>query len=96
MIYFGASGFSYSDWVGNFAPTGMPNRERLSCYAREYNTCEQVHERYDYSYSPSELREGLLKIQKLGTIAEKPFIFTDNHWRRQAVSTIRQLQMMLD
>ena len=40
MIYFGTSGFSYDDWVGNFYPAGMPRREWLSYYAREFNTCE--------------------------------------------------------
>ncbi len=40
MIYFGTSGFSYNDWVGNFYPVGMPKREWLVYYAREFNTCE--------------------------------------------------------
>ena len=60
MIYCGASGFSYSDWVGNFYSAGMP------------------------------------KIQKLDSVAERSFVFANNHWRGQAVSTIRQLRMMLD
>ena len=57
---------------------------------------EQAYERYDYSYSPSELSEWLPKIQKLDSAAEKTFIFTNNHWRGQAVGTIRQLRLMLD
>ncbi len=57
---------------------------------------EQAYERYDYSYSPSELSEWLPNIQKLDSIAEKTFIFANNHWRGQAVSTIRQLRVMLD
>ncbi len=48
------------------------------------------------SYSPSELSEWLPKIKKLDKIAEKTFVFANNHWRGQAVSTIRQLRMMLD
>ncbi len=40
MLYFGTSGFSYSDWVGNFYPRGMPRREWLSYYAREFNSLE--------------------------------------------------------
>ena len=40
MIYFGTSGFSYKDWVGVFYPAGMPQRDWLSFYAREFNTCE--------------------------------------------------------
>ena len=57
---------------------------------------EQAYERYDYSYTPQELSEWLPKIQKLNDITEKTFIFANNHWRGQAVSTIRQLRIMLD
>ena len=255
MIYFGTSGFSYNDWVGNFYPAGMPQREWLSYYAREFNTCElnstfyalpklsslkamvgktgedflfcikanqemthqrednapvfdafcqvlepfittgklgcilaqfpysfgfnrhnwdylklfkerlgelplvielrnaqwlrsevfdwlhqhdlgfccvdepqlpnllpplaeatskigyvrfhgrnsakwwqheQAYERYDYSYTPQELSEWLPKIQKLDRVAEKTFVFANNHWRGQAIDTIRQLRIMLD
>jgi uncharacterized protein YecE (DUF72 family) len=57
---------------------------------------EQAYERYDYSYDPSELGEWLPKIRKLDSVAEKTFVFANNHWRGQAVSTIRQLRVMLD
>ncbi len=57
---------------------------------------EHAYERYDYTYSPSELGEWLPKIQKIDKIAEKTFVFANNHWRGQAVSTIRQLRMMMD
>jgi uncharacterized protein YecE (DUF72 family) len=40
MIYLGTSGFSYQDWVGNFYPPGMPKRDWLTYYAREFNACE--------------------------------------------------------
>jgi len=40
MMYLGTSGFSYNDWVGSFYPSGMPRREWLTYYAREFNTCE--------------------------------------------------------
>ncbi len=40
MIYLGTSGFSYKDWVGVFYPAGLQQREWLSFYAREFNTCE--------------------------------------------------------
>ena len=49
-----------------------------------------------FSYAPQELSEWLPKIQKLDRVAEKTFIFANNHWRGQAVSTIRQLRVMLD
>jgi len=57
---------------------------------------EQAYERYDYSYTEQELSEWLPKIQKLDNLAEKTFIFANNHWRGQAVSTIRQLRVLLD
>jgi len=57
---------------------------------------EHAYERYDYSYTSQELSQWLPKIQKLDSIAEKTFIFANNHWRGQAVSTIRQLRVMLD
>ena len=103
MIYFGTSGFSYNDWVGNFYPAGMPKREWLTYYARFHgrNSAkwwqhEHAYERYDYSYTPQELSEWLPKIQKLDSVAEKTFIFANNHFCGQAVSTIRQLRVMLD
>jgi uncharacterized protein YecE (DUF72 family) len=57
---------------------------------------EHAYERYDYSYSPQELAEWLPRIRQLDSTAEKTFIFANNHWRGQAVNTIRQLQLMLD
>ena len=57
---------------------------------------EQAYERYDYSYTPAELSEWLPKIRELERAAEKTFVFANNHWRGQSVSTIRQLQLMLD
>ncbi len=40
MIYFDTLGFSYDDWVGDFYPVGMPEREWLTCYSREFNARE--------------------------------------------------------
>ena len=57
---------------------------------------EHAYERYDYSYSAEELEEWLPKIRNLDKIAEKTFIFANNHWRGQAVDTIRQLRMLLE
>jgi uncharacterized protein YecE (DUF72 family) len=57
---------------------------------------EHAYERYDYTYSQEELEEWIPKIRKLDQKAEKTFVFANNHWRGQAVSTIRQLRMMLD
>ena len=57
---------------------------------------EHAYQRYDYSYSSGELAEWLPKIRNLDGIAETTFVFANNHWRGQAVDTIRQLRMMLD
>ncbi len=40
MIRLGTSGFSYDDWVGAFYPPGLPKREWLAYYAREFDTVE--------------------------------------------------------
>ena len=40
MILIGTSGFSYSDWIGPFYPPGLPQRDQLGFYAREFSTVE--------------------------------------------------------
>ncbi len=40
MIFIGTSGFSYDDWVGPFYPAGLPQRDQLGFYAREFPTVE--------------------------------------------------------
>ena len=57
---------------------------------------KHAYERYDYSYSPEELAEWLPKIRDLDRMAERTFVFANNHWRGQAVDTIRQVRRMLE
>lgn len=57
---------------------------------------EQAWQRYDYSYSREELQEWLPSIDKINKTARNTFIFANNHWRGQAVDTIRQVRSMLD
>jgi len=57
---------------------------------------EHAYERYDYSYSREELDEWLPKIRHLDQQAERTFVFANNHWQGQAVTTIRQIKMMLE
>jgi uncharacterized protein YecE (DUF72 family) len=57
---------------------------------------EHAYERYDYTYSDEEIKEWLPRIDKLNSLADKTFIFANNHWRGQAIVTIRQLRIMLD
>ncbi len=40
MIRIGTSGFSYKDWVGPVYPAGLPERDWLSFYARQFSTVE--------------------------------------------------------
>jgi uncharacterized protein YecE (DUF72 family) len=57
---------------------------------------EYAYERYDYTYSEEELSEWLHKIKMLNVQASKTFVFANNHWRGQAINTIRQLRLMVD
>ena len=57
---------------------------------------EHAYERYDYTYPAEELTDWLPKIRSLDSLAERTFIFANNHWRGQAIDTIRQLRLMLD
>ena len=57
---------------------------------------EHAWERYDYSYSCRELEQWLPKIRLISSAAKNTFIFANNHWRGQAVDTIRQVRSMLD
>lgn len=40
MIRIGTSGFAYDDWQNVFYPAGVPARDQLSYYAREFSTVE--------------------------------------------------------
>jgi len=57
---------------------------------------EYAYERYDYTYSAEELAEWIPKIKQIAGKAERTFIFANNHWRGQAITTIRQLRLMAD
>lgn len=57
---------------------------------------EHAYERYDYTYSAEELGDWLPRISRLNSLAERTFIFANNHWRGQAIGTIRQLRLMVD
>jgi len=57
---------------------------------------EHAWERYDYSYNCRELEQWLPKIRLISNAAKNTFIFANNHWRGQAVDTIRQVRSMLD
>jgi uncharacterized protein YecE (DUF72 family) len=56
----------------------------------------QAWERYDYTYRQEELEEWIPRIGQVSRTAKNTFIFTNNHWRGQAVDTIRQVRSLLD
>jgi uncharacterized protein YecE (DUF72 family) len=56
---------------------------------------DEAYERYSYSYKPEELQEWVPKIEKLDTNAQKTFVFTNNHYKGQAVATANQLRDLL-
>ena len=99
MIYFGVSGLSYNvdeSRLPNLLPSIVEATSKTG-YVRFHgrNSAkwwqhEQAYERYDYRYSPEELAERLPNA-----VTEKTFVLTNNHWRGQAVGTIRQLRIML-
>jgi uncharacterized protein YecE (DUF72 family) len=57
---------------------------------------DNTYERYDYSYAEEELTEWIPSIKTINGQSQNTFIFTNNHWRGQAVDTIRQLKLMFD
>ena len=56
---------------------------------------DQAWERYDYSYSEQELEEWIPHLAQMKERAENLFVFANNHWEGQSVTTIRQIKMML-
>jgi uncharacterized protein YecE (DUF72 family) len=56
---------------------------------------DEAYEHYEYSYKPEELQEWVPKIEKLENTAKETFVFTNNHYRGQAVQTANQLKELL-
>jgi uncharacterized protein YecE (DUF72 family) len=57
---------------------------------------EHAWERYNYSYSDEELSEWVSKIRELDRAAETVYVLANNHWQGQAVTTAKQLRLLLD
>jgi len=57
---------------------------------------EHAWERYNYSYSEEELSEWVPKIRELDSVAETVYVLANNHWQGQAVTTAKQLRLLLD
>ena len=56
---------------------------------------DAAYERYSYSYSDAELQEWVPKITQLNNETQTTFVFTNNHYRGQAVETVRRLKALL-
>lgn len=56
---------------------------------------EQAYQRYDYSYSDMELREWVPKLQQLQQQAQQVYIFANNCYKSQSVTTARQLKALM-
>ncbi len=57
---------------------------------------KEAWERYDYSYSTAELEEWIPHIRKMNEQAENCMVFANNHWQGQAVTTIKEIQKLLE
>lgn len=57
---------------------------------------QYAYERYDYSYTADEIEEWLPKIYRLDQIAERTFVFANNHFKGKSVDTIRLLRKMFE
>jgi uncharacterized protein YecE (DUF72 family) len=57
---------------------------------------DEAWERYDYSYGSEELSEWVPHLLEMDENAERLFAFANNHWEGQAVSTARQLRLILE
>ena len=57
---------------------------------------EQAWERYDYAYSDRELIEWIPHLVEMQRAAESLFVFANNHWQGQSITTIRQIRMQVE
>jgi uncharacterized protein YecE (DUF72 family) len=57
---------------------------------------DEAWERYDYSYETDELSEWVPHLLDMAAEAGHLYVFANNHWQGQAVTTARQLGMLLE
>jgi uncharacterized protein YecE (DUF72 family) len=57
---------------------------------------ERSWERYDYTYSDGEIGEWIPHLVEMDGEAESMYVFANNHWQGQSVSTVRQIKMHLE
>ncbi|HEY9847327.1 MAG TPA: DUF72 domain-containing protein, partial [Candidatus Caenarcaniphilales bacterium] len=56
---------------------------------------EHAYERYDYSYTQTELSEWMPKLQNLQQQAQQVYVFANNCYKSQSITTARHLKAML-
>jgi uncharacterized protein YecE (DUF72 family) len=56
---------------------------------------DEVWQRYDYTYTAEELAPWKDKIEVMEQQAPTVLLYTNNHWKGQAIDTAKQLKMML-
>jgi uncharacterized protein YecE (DUF72 family) len=56
---------------------------------------EHAWERYDYTYEDADLAEWIPHLREMDRQAQSVYLFANNHWQGQSVSTVRQIQMLL-
>ena len=56
---------------------------------------EHAWERYDYTYSESELREWIPRIRALDAAGALTLVYANNHYKGQSVDTLRKLKNLL-
>jgi uncharacterized protein YecE (DUF72 family) len=57
---------------------------------------DEAWERYDYSYGADELSEWVPHLLEMDAAVERVYVFANNHWQGQSISTARQLRMLLE
>lgn len=57
---------------------------------------EHAWERYNYQYTEQEIAEWVPHLVKMGQEAENMYVYANNHWQGQSVTTVRQIKMHME
>jgi len=75
------------------APTGYVRLHGRN--AEKWWRHDHAWERYDYTYNEQELQEWIPHLTEMDEQAENLYVFANNHWQGQSISTVRQVGMQL-
>ena len=56
---------------------------------------DHAWERYDYTYTETELSEWVPRLRELETASPLTLVYANNHYRGQSVDTLRKLKHLL-